>query len=121
MKTQEHKNHCLIWNLEGKLNNGKTWFIHINKLPFRIGRSKECHLILPSKTISRFHAEIHQSKNSLWVYDLGSTNGTFINKERVLKKAILKNGDTMHIADLEFRVSSRYYSDFKFKKDTQKA
>jgi hypothetical protein len=40
-----------IWSIEGILNNGKTWFIPINRNHFYTGRSEDCHLTLASNTM----------------------------------------------------------------------
>lgn len=120
MRRETDKKTEFIWSLEGVLNNGKTWFIPINRLPFLIGRSKDCQLSLASKTVSRYHAEIFENDNSIFIHDLDSTNGTFLNKQRVESMVLLKNGDTIYIADLEFRVSSRLLADFQRNKETHK-
>jgi EAL domain-containing protein (putative c-di-GMP-specific phosphodiesterase class I) len=119
MRTETQQN-SIIWSLEGILNNGKTWFIPINSFPFRIGRHKSCQLTLSPKSISRYHAEIYQIDGTLWIHDLNSMNGTFVNKQKVASKAFLRDCDIIHIADLKFRVSLKSSADFHYKKETQK-
>ena len=79
----EKKKQNIIWGLEGILHNGKAWFVPINKIPFRIGHSEDCHLSLSSKTISRYHAEIIQENNSLFIQNLSSGNGTYLNNKKI--------------------------------------
>lgn len=49
-----------------------------------IGRTPECHLMVPGRAISRVHAAIEQAVDGRWtVVDLGSRNGTMLNGRRV--------------------------------------
>jgi EAL domain-containing protein (putative c-di-GMP-specific phosphodiesterase class I) len=77
--------------------------IAVHPLPFRIGRSQELSLYLASESVSKEHAEIDSRDGKLWVRDLGSKNGTFVNSARV-GEARLHEGDIVHFAQVEFRV-----------------
>ena len=72
--------------------------------PFRIGRREGFDLCLSSENVSGLHAEILEEDGNLWLYDLNSTNGTFINDDRVDVKAILKDGDSIVFGNRRFRV-----------------
>ena len=48
-----------------------------------IGRSPECDVFLDDVTVSRRHAELLQSSERFTIRDLGSLNGTFVNRHRV--------------------------------------
>jgi EAL domain-containing protein (putative c-di-GMP-specific phosphodiesterase class I) len=92
------------WCLESLADGGKTIRrVPIDRLPFRIGRRPGLELTLPSASVSKDHAEIDQNGDSLLLKDLRSTNGTFVNSERVSSMA-LKEGDIIHFADFEFRL-----------------
>lgn len=97
------------WFLEGLLGQGRTWSIHIDPLPFMIGRQTDCHLHLIAREISRCHAQIYRDQDRLWVRDLGSTNGTYLNHHRIGAETPLKSGDVLHFGSLEFRVSYREF------------
>ncbi|MGI9519608.1 MAG: EAL domain-containing protein [Pirellulaceae bacterium] len=73
--------------------------------PFRIGRSSEADLTLPSRSVSGIHAKILEEGGELWLHDLGSTNGTFVNGERITK-VCLRDGDTVQFAAVVFQVSN---------------
>lgn len=74
----------------------------IDRFPFRIGRSRDAELTVPSREVSSFHAEIVQVDDGYLVRDLGSRNGTFVNGERV-SESRLGDGDILHIAQEECR------------------
>jgi EAL domain-containing protein (putative c-di-GMP-specific phosphodiesterase class I) len=99
------------WQLEGLLGQGKTWAIPVEPIPFSIGRHSRCHLNLESDGVSRAHAEIAASDGQLWIRDLGSTNGTFLNHGRLDNPAPLKSGDIVHFGSLEFRISCRQHQE----------
>ncbi|MBN2535214.1 MAG: adenylate/guanylate cyclase domain-containing protein [Spirochaetales bacterium] len=66
--------------------------------PFTIGRDIQNEFpIEKDSNISRNHAEISFSRAKIWLRDLGSTNGSFINNVRINKKTELQNGDTIII------------------------
>ena len=62
----------------------------------RIGRSRSCDLTLRSPDASRRHAEIVPGASGWLVRDLDSTNGTFVNGERVAER-LLQPGDRIEI------------------------
>ena len=68
-----------------------------------LGRSTECALSVPYKLLSREHAELWIDNGVLYVRDLGSSNGTFVNGKRV-EEARLANGDKLAFAKLVFSV-----------------
>lgn len=77
----------------------------LHPLPFVIGRSLECNLHLDEAGISYRHAEIGGSEEMLLVRDLESTNGTFVNGNRLGREAVpLHDGDVIHVASEELRV-----------------
>jgi hypothetical protein len=64
---------------------------------YRIGRDRTNEIALPSSHVSRLHADI-VPENGAWVIeDLGSTNGTFVNGERVATRRTLRDGDRISV------------------------
>src|SRR5512140_1363679 len=61
-----------------------------------IGRSSELDMVLVEDMVSRKHAKITFTAGKITIEDLGSTNGTFVNGEKV-KQARLKEGDRILI------------------------
>lgn len=74
---------------------------------YMFGRVDLCDFVLEHPTISRFHAVLQFKGNgNAYVYDLGSTHGTFINKNEVKKRVFVE----LHVGDvLRFGHSSRLY------------
>lgn len=71
---------------------------------FLIGRSPQCDIVLDSGRVSRRHARVSVSEQGVFVEDLGSRNGTFINGEQVKGKARIKVGDYLIIASRPLRL-----------------
>jgi hypothetical protein len=61
-----------------------------------LGRHPESNIFLDDITVSRRHAEITRRGGALVVRDVGSLNGTYVNRERV-EEAVLKPGDELQI------------------------
>src|SRR3954471_18045861 len=61
-----------------------------------IGRSSDLDMVLVEDMVSRKHAKITTDESVVTIQDLGSTNGTFVNGEKV-RKADLKDGDRILI------------------------
>ena len=93
------------WYLEHfHRENGEAQRIALRPLPFRVGRHVDSDLLLDSHHGSQRHAEFFEDGQQLWLRDLGSTNGTAVNGERLASETHVQHGDIVHFADLEFRV-----------------
>jgi pSer/pThr/pTyr-binding forkhead associated (FHA) protein len=68
-----------------------------------VGRNEDCDVRLDHKSISKLHCIIVKTDGLLLVRDLGSTNGTRVNGQRVRRAALLPN-DSLAIANLKFQV-----------------
>lgn len=87
--------------LERDSDEGPTEKTPLLSFPFRIGRNDTADLQIPSNQVSREHALITRHGKKYHVQDLGSTNGTFINGERI-DEAVLADGDVLGFAEVEF-------------------
>ncbi|WPL16652.1 Bacteriophytochrome cph2 [Thiorhodovibrio winogradskyi] len=93
------------WYLEGYVGASKRLRrVHLYQFPYQVGRHQECELTLDSTEVSRRHAELDMVDGQLVLRDLGSTNGSFINHQRIDKEQALFAGDVVHFADQEYRL-----------------
>lgn len=71
-----------------------------------VGRQDSNDVVLATPQISRRHAKFNQVGNNLFLQDLGSSNGTFVNGERISTQAVqLQPNDEVAFADLVFVVA----------------
>ena len=68
-----------------------------------IGRDPHCDIVVGGAHVSRRHAEFSIRNNVLWVKDLGSSNGSFVNGKRYEESA-LQNGDEVKFDAMIFKV-----------------
>lgn len=68
----------------------------------RIGRAVENEIVILEKRASREHAAIRREGRKFLLEDLGSTNGTFLNGERLQTAVQLRDGDQVKIGEVVF-------------------
>ena len=66
-----------------------------------LGRNRNCGLRVPILSVSREHARIEQREDGVYLRDLGSSNGTYVNEDRVQVQKI-EAGDTFRIGPVSF-------------------
>ncbi len=71
-----------------------------------LGRDPEATITIEDPTVSFMHAEISRHGNHLYLRDLGSRNGTFVNGNLLATPCILKNGDMIRIGKTELKFYS---------------
>jgi len=72
--------------------NAPPRHVTLQLLPLVIGRSAPAEIVLEGSTVSRRHCKLEKHGDSVVLTDLGSTNGTFVNGERVTAPVVLEDG-----------------------------
>jgi len=70
-----------------------------------VGRSPGCGVSLPDTTVSQLHARLFRRDGRLWVEDLGSTNGTWVNRVPVAAPVVLRRGDRLQLGSTVLEVA----------------
>jgi pSer/pThr/pTyr-binding forkhead associated (FHA) protein len=81
-------------------NLGQTFSLN-RAFPVSIGRSRVNEIRLDDITISGQHCRIIPENGKHVLYDLNSTNGTFLNDKKV-NRSVLKEGDTIRVGETQF-------------------
>lgn len=68
-----------------------------------IGRSADCHFRIPVMSVSRRHCELFIEDGKLYMHDLDSRNGTFVNGVR-MENSVLRAGDFIRIGPVLFGI-----------------
>jgi pSer/pThr/pTyr-binding forkhead associated (FHA) protein len=79
--------------------------IAIKRNRLLIGRADECDVRPLSDEVSRRHCAVVVGPAEVWVEDLGSRNGTFVNGVRITEKTRVSDGDMIRVGALELKVS----------------
>jgi pSer/pThr/pTyr-binding forkhead associated (FHA) protein len=80
--------------IEGDSHKGKSFDLGDELV---IGRSEKCHLVLDDTYVSQVHARIFAKDDTFMVEDMGSTNGTYLNRRRISAPTELQKGDQVKI------------------------
>ena len=78
----------------------------LDSSPMRVGRGVENHIILEGDSVSRRHAHLEQRVGGWWCVDDGSTNGSYVNDEQIMRESRLGNGDRIKIGPTIFKFLS---------------
>lgn len=78
--------------------------IPVEKEEFLIGRAPDCDLRLPLAGVSRHHCMLRVAPDEVTVIDLGSSNGTYLNGQRVRSQATLRSGDELQLENFSYLV-----------------
>jgi pSer/pThr/pTyr-binding forkhead associated (FHA) protein len=85
------------------LDNGARFALVQDSL---IGRSADCQISLPSTLVSTEHARLRRDGGGWILTDLGSTNGTTVNRRTVRREQRLEDGDLIQIGDIQLRLTT---------------
>jgi pSer/pThr/pTyr-binding forkhead associated (FHA) protein len=72
----------------------------INRFPCIVGRHSGCDFLLDHPMVSRRHCRLTLWDDRVWVEDLGSLNGTWLNGQVLTRAAPLADGDCLELAEI---------------------
>ena len=71
-----------------------------------VGRAAGCQVTIDDTYASQLHARVFQRDGQIYVEDLGSTNGTYLNRRKVTGPMVLKRGDQLQIGNTVLELGS---------------
>ena len=83
---------------------GKESLRHFAQPELMIGRDPNCDLALLDEALSAHHARVTFHHGQWWLEDLNSTNGTFLNREKLTTPAVLITGDEFKCGNTNFGI-----------------
>ena len=94
------------WLIEAYLGDHDSSLqrIPLSSFPATVGRDASLAVAILRSEVSRNHAEFFEERGMLFLRDLGSTNGTYINRVKVEGASEVKHGDIIHFASYEVRL-----------------
>lgn len=92
----------MTWKLIAKSEpiEGQTIIVERDMV---IGRHQQADIVLQASHVSRRHAALLLKEGQLWIQDLGSSNGTFVNGQKVTEQQ-LKNDDEINFENILFQI-----------------
>ena len=103
--------------VRGQRKRERTWNISVERGPKElrgvsivvrgpviVGRSPGADIVIGAGYVSARHARFSLMGQNLFVEDLGSTNGTMVNKQMISAPTALKNNDVVTVGDVSIRV-----------------
>jgi pSer/pThr/pTyr-binding forkhead associated (FHA) protein len=79
----------------------KARSVRVESTSLVLGRAPDCELPLEDTYVSQQHARIFAKDDAWYVEDLGSTNGTFVNDQRLSSPAMVQSGDRIRLGTTE--------------------
>jgi len=71
-----------------------------------VGRAAGCQVTIDDTYASQLHARVFQREGQIYVEDLGSTNGTYLNRQKVTGPMVVQRGDKLQIGNTVLELSS---------------
>ena len=104
------QNHAhFLYVIEG---DARGRYFELDGAPFLIGRANGCHLRLADDVVFKRHCMAQLEDDQLYVTDLNSTNGSYLNGTRIAGRSVWPNGKTLRLGRHEIRHEYRDRDEF---------
>ena len=90
--------------LHVKIEAGKESVRHFTQTEMVLGRDANCDLSIMDEALSAHHARVTYHHGQWWLEDLNSTNGTFLNHEKVTTPVVVITGDEFKCGNTTFSI-----------------
>jgi pSer/pThr/pTyr-binding forkhead associated (FHA) protein len=87
-----------------KIDNGKESRRYFSQSEITLGRDTHCDLSVSDEALSAHHARVRYHHGQWWLEDLNSTNGTFLNRERLTTPVVVITGDEFKCGNTTFSI-----------------
>jgi pSer/pThr/pTyr-binding forkhead associated (FHA) protein len=87
------------------IDDGETNPVEFTTPEVIIGRDPTCSYSIQDETVSSRHARMSYHHNQWWVEDLNSTNGTYLNEDRVYTPTVVISGDEIRYGQIIIKVT----------------
>ena len=88
-----------------KTEVGKESIRQFTQAEIILGRDANCDLSIMDEALSAHHARVTHHHNQWWLEDLNSTNGTFLNHEKLITPVVVITGDEFRCGNTTFSIS----------------
>ena len=106
-QSQPQSQSASAWFLSGQINESEgIRKIVIPAIPCDVGRRSDAPVSIPCGSVSKKHAEFFEIDGRMCLRDLGSTNGTYVNGQRLEDYVLVEEGDLIQFATVVFRLST---------------
>lgn len=87
-----------------KTEDGRESTRHFSQPEIMLGRDSNCDFSVIDDTLSAHHARITYHHGQWWLEDLNSTNGTYLNREKLITPAVIITGDEFKCGNTVFSI-----------------